>query len=88
YMHSVPATAVLKLNEQGEYKNVKGIGRGQAIVNLTFGAHYKINLQSSKPLTLSLQYQQRLQTPFVKSYVPFLPYNSLQLGVRLPLHHK
>ena len=88
YMHSIPATAVLERNEQGEYENGKGIGRGQAIINLTFGAHYKMALQNKRPITLSLQYQQRLQTPFVKSYVPLLPYNSMQLCVSLPLHHK
>ncbi|MBD0294867.1 MAG: hypothetical protein ICV84_06655 [Flavisolibacter sp.] len=39
YMHSVPATAVLKLNDQGAYENAKGIGRPQAIMHLTFGTH-------------------------------------------------
>ena len=31
YMHSIPATAKLKLNEEGEYENNKGIGRMQAM---------------------------------------------------------
>ncbi len=85
YMHSLPATAVLKRNEQGEYSNGKGIGRGQAIANFTIGAHYQLNLQKARPVTLSLQYQQRLQTPFIKSYVPLLPYNSMQIGASIPL---
>jgi hypothetical protein len=88
YMHSVAATAVLKRNDQGEYKNSKGIGRAQAIVNFALGAGYKVALRGSKPITLSLQYQQRVQTPFVKSYVPLLPYNSLQIGFSLPLQNR
>lgn len=34
YMHSIPATAKLKFNENGEYENNKGIGRMQAIAAL------------------------------------------------------
>jgi hypothetical protein len=55
YMHSIPATAVLKRNEQGEYSNSKGIGRGQAIANFTVGAHYQLSPQKARPITLSSQ---------------------------------
>jgi hypothetical protein len=87
-MHSITAAAVLKRNDQGEYDNAKGIGRAQAIVNFAIGANYQIALQSNNPITLSLQYQQRIQTPFVRSYVPLLPYNSLQIGISLPVQNK
>jgi hypothetical protein len=83
YMHAVPATAVLEMNSSGDYKNGKGFGRGQAIANLSVGVHYQTHFWK-KPV-LTLQYQQRIQTPFVQSYVPLLPYNSLHLGFTLPL---
>ena len=88
YMHSIPATAVLKLNDEGEYENGKGIGRAQAIAPFTLGIGYTINPSSARPLKLFAQYQQKLQFPFVKSYVPLLPYNSFMIGLSKPLHKK
>lgn len=84
YMHSVPATAKLKLNEDGEYENNKGVGRMQAMVNYSLGLAYTLNPSAIKPLTVFTSYQQRVQMPFVKSYVPLLPYNSFMVGIRKP----
>lgn len=83
YFHSIPAVEVLK-NENGEYRNAKGIGRPQAMVAFTLGAGYTIPVKD-QPLTLFINYQVRLQTPFVKSYVPVLPYNQVAVGASLPL---
>jgi hypothetical protein len=80
YFHSIPATEVLKLNDNGDYKNAKGIGRPQALFALSVGTGYVFKLTNQQPLNLFLQYQARIQTPFVKSYVPILPYNQLAIG--------
>jgi hypothetical protein len=85
YLHSIPATAKLKLNGNGEYENDKGIGRAQAMGTLAFRADWKLDPSSPKPMSFFIQYQQLLQMPFIKSYVPFLPYNCLILGVSCPL---
>jgi hypothetical protein len=85
YLHSIPATAVLKLTDDGTYKNAKGIGRGQALVNFSIGVYYVLNKNKMTPVTAFINYGQQLQTPFIKSYVPLLPYNSLQVGVSIPL---
>lgn len=79
YFHSIPATEVLKKDDNGNYTNAKGIGRPQAIVAFTLGTGYTFKLKE-QPLKLFLHYQVRLQTPFVKSYVPILPYNQVAFG--------
>lgn len=85
YLHSIPATAKLKLNENGGYENNKGVGRAQAIATYSLGLAYTANPTDAKPLTFFATYQQRIQAPFVKSYVPLLPYTSFMIGVRKPI---
>jgi len=85
YMHAIPATAKLKLNNEGEYENNKGLGRMQAIATYSLGFGYTPQPSIAKPLTFFINYQQRVQTPFVKSYVPLLPYNSFMIGVKRPI---
>ena len=82
YMHSVPATAKLKLNDGGVYVNNKGIGRMQAMATFGLGVGYTFNPSAKKPLALFTTYQQRIQMPFVRSYVPMLPYNSFIMGIK------
>jgi hypothetical protein len=88
YFHSIPATAKLKLQENGEYRNNKGVGRMQLMMTALVGTSYILNPSAAKPVRLFINYQQRLQTPFVKSYVPLLPYNSLMIGAAIPLTPK
>ena len=85
YLHSIPATAKLKLDNNGEYKNDKGIGRAQAMAVLNFSAGYIPHPLGARPLKIFITYQQLLQTPFVKAYVPILPYNILLIGATVPL---
>ena len=85
YMQSIPATAKLKLSDNGEYKYDKGIGRSQAVAVLNLGIGYMIHPASKKSANIFVTYQQFLQTPFVKAYVPILPYNSLLIGCSFPL---
>lgn len=82
YLHSIPATAKHKLDEDGVYLNNKGIGRMQAITTFGLGLGYTINPTAKKPVTAFTVYQQRLQMPFVRLYVPMLPYNSFILGIK------
>jgi hypothetical protein len=81
YLHSIPATAKLKMNKNGEYENNKGIGRMQAMVIFGLRFNFKINPTATRPLTIFSQYQQLAQMPFVRSYVPLLPYNGFSFGI-------
>ena len=85
YMHSIPAVDKFKLSSNGEYKNNKGIGRMQGIATFSMGMEYKLKTSSSWPFAIFSNYQQRIQFPFVKSYVPLLPYNSIMIGLHLPI---
>ena len=88
YLHSIPATAKFKLDDDGEYKNNKGIGRAQAMVIFNINVGYTFNPTLKKPVSVFATYQQRIQTPFVKSYVPLLPYNSIMIGAKMRLNKK
>jgi hypothetical protein len=89
YMQSIPATAKLKLGANGEYRKDNGIGRSQAIAVVNFSIGYTINSSVKNAPRIFLTYQQFLQTPFVKAYVPILPYNSLLIGCSFPFRsHK
>ncbi len=83
YFHSIPATAKLKANSNGDYENDKGVGRMQAMLVFNISAGYTFN--TKKSISIYTLYQQRIQTPFINSYVPVLPYNSFQLGVKMRL---
>lgn len=88
YMQSIPATAKLKLNENGEYRKNTGLGRMQATASYSLGLAYTPNPSSTRPIRIFSLYQQRLQMPFVKSYVPILPYNSFMIGLSRSLRSK
>lgn len=79
-LQSIPATGKYKLNENGEYENNKGIGRLQAIATYAIGGSYLLSSSAKKPMRGFLLYQQKLQFPFIKTYVPLLPYNNFMIG--------
>jgi hypothetical protein len=83
YLHSIPGSAVLKANSDGEYENAKGIGRSQVLINLSLGTRYALS-KKENAASVFLQYTQQLQAPFIKSYVPLLPYNNIALGFSMP----
>lgn len=85
YMHSIPATGKYKLNEDGEYENNKGVGRMQATANFSIGLNYSLKDVHGSPTRVFTNYQQRVQMPFVRSYVPLLPYNTFLIGLSKPL---
>jgi len=83
YMRAIIANQVfLDGQEDGvQYSKITS-GRSQAIVTASMG----ISQTFQKPRgTLFLEYQQRLQTPFIQSYVPILPYNIIVAGFKIPL---
>ncbi len=77
YLHSIPGTDRFELNDDGEYEKIKNLGRAQGMGKISFSGLYRVNSSFS----LSLNYGVILQGPFVKSYVPLLPYNTIQLGL-------
>ncbi|MBX2895999.1 MAG: hypothetical protein KF763_11185 [Cyclobacteriaceae bacterium] len=81
YLHSIPATDRFELSADGEYKKITNLGRAQGMARLSFSGRYKINSTWHTTLT----YGVLMQGPFVRSYVPLLPYNIIQLGVHKSL---
>jgi hypothetical protein len=77
YLLSIPGTDRFELNDQGDYEKIRSIGRSQACVKFSISAAYALN----PDIDLSLNYGVLGQLPFINSYVPLLPYNSIQLGV-------
>lgn len=77
YLHSIPATDRFELNDQGEYDKIRNLGRAQASIKFSISAAYVI----TQDVQLTLNYGVLGQLPFVKSYVPLLPYNTIQLGI-------
>ena len=80
-MIAYSAEKIFTLKEDGTYKKKTNLGRAQAMAAFSIGLHKKI---SPSGLAIFLQYQQRLQLPFIKSYVPLLPSNLLLAGVHFP----
>ena len=77
YLHSIPDAERFELNDQGEYEKIKNPGRAQGMVRVAISAGYGI----TENLRLTLNYGVIGQMPFVKSYVPLLPYNTIQFGI-------
>ena len=81
-MRAIVANQVFSYEQEEGNKYSKIIsGRSQAIITASFG----ISQNFQKPrCNLFLEYQQRLQTPFIQAYVPMLPYNILIVGFKVP----
>lgn len=85
YLHAISAEKVFKLEKDGTYKKKTNVGRSQAMASFSVGIDGKISSSGAK---LFLNYQQRLQFPFIRSYVPLLPTNMMMLGVQFPFKSK
>ncbi len=83
YQLSIPTGKVFSITSAG-LKNKGHVLRSQFITQLGLIADRKIN---SKGARVFMEYQQKLQAPFIKAYVPLLPYNNLLLGVSIPVHN-
>lgn len=87
YMRAIVAGEVFADGQaHGEQYRKITSGRSQAILAGSFSVSKKIYALFNS--TLFLEYQQRLQTPFIKSYVPLLPYNYMMVGFSFPLRQK
>lgn len=82
YTHAFPFEGRYRTDAAGEYAPVGGLGRAQAGFGLMVGASQML----TRKLELSLEYRVLFQTPFVKSYVPLLPFEMLQLGLAYHLN--
>jgi hypothetical protein len=78
---SIPDHKRYKLDSEGNYEAHNKVRlQGMFVFNLNGG--YRFALEKQHPMEIFITYQQRIQTPYVPSYVPLLPYNSLMLGVK------
>lgn len=77
YLHSFPLTDQFLL-VNGKYEKIGQWGRPQAMLKIGFFATYK---------QFTLSYVNIIQTPYVKSYVPLMPYNALSLSYAIQAAH-
>jgi hypothetical protein len=84
---SIPDQKRYKLNSDGNYEAFNKL-RLQGMLVFNVGGAYRLALDKKHPLEVFLTYQQRIQTPYVPSYVPLLPYNSLMAGVKWAVGNK
>lgn len=84
YLHAIPVGKIFNLQDDGTYKKKLNLGRPQLIASLTLGLSKRL----SSGAVVFIDYQQRLQFPFIKSYVPLLPSNLILIGTTIPLHKK
>lgn len=88
YNHMFTATPITQQGANGLLEVKKDYGRPQAIFGISLGITRSIIKDVNSAPKIGLQYQVRMQTPFVKSYVPLLPYNALKLSLIFPIHDK
>ena len=82
YQVSIPQSNVFEITESDGVKKKKNFGRSQVIGD--FGAAVSKNLSRTSAVHLFLEYKQQIQTPFIREYVPLLPYNSVLIGIKIP----
>ncbi len=80
YLHSIPLNSRYILN-QGVYEKTNKGGKPQGMVNARIGLGYAFKVNT----TIEISYENLLQTPFIKSYVPILPYNIFNISYSVPL---
>ena len=86
YMHAFLLTDRAVLQSDGTYKAKQGFGKPQFIAGAGTGIGY--NLGDAKRIRrVFLNYDIRLQMPFVKSNVTLLPNGALSLGMQFTLGH-
>lgn len=81
YQVSMPTGNVYAITDDG----VKAKGhvlRSQVIAAISLSADKKINVKGVKAF---MEYQQKIQAPFITEYVPLLPYNTVLIGCTLPI---
>jgi len=84
YMHAFYLTDRAVLQDDGTYIAKKGFGKPQFITGAGIGIGYNFG-DENRIRRVFLNYDVRLQMPFVKSYVALLPNGALGLGVQFNL---
>lgn len=87
YLHAFQLTERFVQQSDGGWKNQQGTGRPQFIagagIGLGYDAGYHYNIRR-----FFVNYNFRLQMPFVRSYVPLLPNGMLSVGIQFTLFRK
>lgn len=81
YMHAFFLTDRAVLQADGTYTQKQGFGKPQFITGTGIGFGYDFG-GDKRIRRIFLNYDIRLQMPFVKSYVPLLPNGALSLGMQ------
>ncbi len=84
YMHAFLLTDRAVLQSDGTYKVKQGFGKPQFIAGAGAGIGYNLG-NANRIRRIFLNYDVRLQMPFVKSYVTLLPNGALSLGMQFTL---
>jgi hypothetical protein len=84
YMHAFLLTDRAVFQSDGTYKYKKGFGKPQFITGAGVGLGYNFG-DNIRIRRIFLNYDVRLQMPFVKSYVTLLPNGTLSLGMQFTL---
>ena len=79
YMHALLLTVRAVIQADGTYKAKKGFGKPQFIAGAGLGFGYNLGFEPQLR-RIFLNYDFRIQMPFVKSYVPLLPNGILFFG--------
>lgn len=82
YQLSIPHSKVFSITETEGLKRKRALGRSQVVANLGLAVSKDLVPNRTR---LFIEYKQQIQTPFIKEYVPVLPYNILLIGVAIPL---
>jgi len=84
YMHMFLLTERAVQRSDGSWEPKKGFGKPQFITGAGLGAGWEIGSEDAMRRIL-INYDFRLQMPFVKNYVPLLPSGLLSLGLQFTL---
>lgn len=84
FMHAFYLTDRAVIQPDGTYSAKKGYGKPQFLVGAGLGFGYNLG-DDKRVRRIFLDYDFRMQMPFVKSYVPLLPNGSLGLGFQFNL---
>lgn len=87
YLHAILHQKIFKADENGNYSKVRTIGKPQTIFALGISAGKQVKI-CKKQSNIFISYQPWFQLPYIKSYVPLLPNNSLHLGFELLINNK
>ena len=82
YLHAIIHQTRFEADENGNYSKIKNFGKPQVMTGIGIKVGRQINI-SKRTGRLFINYQPWFQFPFIKSYVPLLPNNSMHIGFDL-----